>query len=293
MTDVAVTDASLQIVHKGSTGARLRATGATLQVVGAGYAFYVRVTGAALQTIHQGADGGSVRAVDVALQVVRGGVSTGAYFRDTTMAVQTVYTIGVPETAHQRAWTFDLDGHTMYVLDLGDNGTLLYDLSTNKWYHFETAAYGGHWNMKNGLAWRGGKMVVAGDAVSGAVRKLDVASYLDEGFRPIQSELRGALFSSGTQAHKQYTLRLIGSAGSNSDDVAPVLNMQFSDDQGITWSSEYAIALVADTRQRLEFRSLGSFAEPGRIFRIYDQGGVKYIAYVVADMDSGYGKPTA
>ena len=60
--------------------------------------------------------------------------------------------------------------------------------------------------------------------------------------------------------------------------------MRFSDDEGVTWSNEFSITLETDAKQRLEFRSLGAFAEPGRIFRLYDTGGIKFIGRCEADI---------
>jgi hypothetical protein len=61
--------------------------------------------------------------------------------------------------------------------------------------------------------------------------------------------------------------------------------MQFSDDNGNSWSTEKTITLTQDAEQRLQFRSLGRMKQPGRIFRLYDDGGIKFIATVVADVE--------
>ena len=41
-----------------------------------------------------------------------------------------------------------------------------------------------------------------------------------------------------------------------------MLKMRFSDDQGDSRSDEFSLTLIPDTRQRIEFRSLGAFAAP-------------------------------
>lgn len=209
---------------------------------------------------------------------------TGAMVRDSFGALQVLYTVGVADTARRRAWTFDFDGHTFYVLDLGGAGTLVYDLTTGQWSKFETNGFDGVWDFRNGFHWRTGKMVVGGSTIGATIRKLMADSFLDEGWRPVTYEVRGLIPVAGTAFHRQYTLRLIGSAGQTADAIAPVLKMRFSDDQGVSWSAEHSIALRQDTRQRIEFRSLGAFTAPGRIFRIYDDGGVKFIAYVESDI---------
>src|ERR1700761_7246620 len=69
-----------------------------------------------------------------------------------------VYGTGVPEESRTRAWTFTLDGHTFYVLDLGPEGTFLYDVVTQQWCEFITDGYGG-WNMKAGTMWQEGRII--------------------------------------------------------------------------------------------------------------------------------------
>ena len=207
--------------------------------------------------------------------------------RTTSATAQIVWSSGSETAERQRAWTFDFDGHTFYVLDLGSEGAHVYDLATGQWTVFRTEGFGGAWNFKNGFHWRDGNAVIGGYDAEGTLLSLTPASFLDEGWRPVTCEVRGQLPIGGTDFVRQYTLRMIGSAGVLADtdeDGEPALRMQFSDDRGETWSEEYSIALTSNTRQRIEFRSLGAFTAPGRIFRIYDQGGIRFLAAVEADM---------
>lgn len=204
--------------------------------------------------------------------------------RTSFASTQVVWTTGSTDNSRQRAWTFDFDGHTFYVLDMGATGALVYDLTTGQWTKFQTEGFDGGWNFKNGFHWRDGKMVVGGYSGFGTLLKLTPDSFVDEGWRPVFTELRGLVSVEGTDYRRQYALRLIGSAGRLTEDESPILRMQFSDDQGATWSEEYSITLETNTRQRIEFRSLGAFTAPGRIFRFYDEGGVKFVGYVEADI---------
>ena len=265
MTNVNVGSSSLQVVRSGSAGGSIAATYTAVQVVTNLHVDAVRVTDAMLQVIRSGSAGGVIRASSELAQVI--------------------YTVGVTASDRQRAWFFDLDGHTFYVLDLAENGALIYDATTQQWTHFETAGFGGHWNMKNGFHWRAGKQIVGGDISSGVIFELQPGQWLDEGWRPVVYEVRGAIFATDIETHRNFALRLIGSAGRTADSEAPKINMQFSDDNGATWSHEFEVTLTMDTRQRIEWRSLGAFSHPGRIFRLYDTGGVKFIAAVVADVE--------
>jgi len=212
--------------------------------------------------------------------------------RVASAAFQVVWATGDLDGSRQRAWTFDLDGHTFYVLDLGASGTLVYDTLTGQWSRFRTAGYGG-WNFKNGFHWRTGKMVIGGADGSGQLLRLSAQSFLDEGWRPVIYEVRGMVQTTSKDFIRQYALRMIGATGLLADSISPATKMQFSDDRGVTWSPVFTLELTPNSRQRIEFRSLGAFTAPGRIFRIYDEGGIKFIANVEAHMGGEDGRTPA
>lgn len=283
MADVRASSAILQTVQQGSSGGSLRATSTILQMVTTAGAGRVRSTFGTLQLVTS-TIAPRIRSTSNSLQVVRTG-ATGARYAALSEALQVVYTIGIQDVPRRRAWTFTLDGHDFYCLDLAERGTLVYDLTTQQWTKFDTTGYSGHFNFKSGIYWKTGRRIVGGDILTGRVWEMVTDSFLDDGWRPVMYEARGALFVKGVNQIRQYALRMIGSAGRTADDIAPVLHMQFSDDQAQTWSSQYVITLTTDTKQRIEWRSLGAFAAPGRIFRLYDTGGIKFIGWVEADVD--------
>ncbi len=51
------------------------------------------------------------------------------------------------------------------------------------------------------------------------------------------------------------------------------ISLAFSDDNGVTWSPEFDIPLTDASSQLLIWNALGSFAAPGRVFRITDFAG--------------------
>jgi hypothetical protein len=68
--------------------------------------------------------------------------------------------------------------------------------------------------------------------------------------------------------------RLTVSAGQLDDVNGATVLLEFSDDQGQTWVTMDTLALTeGDYSGEVAWRSLGSFAAPGRIFRITDVGG--------------------
>jgi len=265
----------------------MRATFATVQTVLQTTPPELRASFASAQVVLR-INAAHVRAAQVVTQVIRQG-GDGAMARVPFSVTQIVWRTGDPSGVRQRAWTFDFDGHTFYVLDLGCNGTLVYDILTQQWSRFRTAGYGG-WNFKNGFHWRSGKMVIGGADGSGQLLKLTPQSFLDEGWRPVIYEVTGILQTGGVDFLRQYALRMVGSAGVLADSISPTLFMEFSDDRGVTWGPTYQIELTTNTRQRIEFRSLGAFTAPGRMFRIYDEGGIKFIANVEADIGGADGR---
>lgn len=266
-----------------STTPYLRTAYTALEVVSAPTAPYVRVTDTGSEVVHGLGPGGWTRAASLSLETVRRG-STGAVMRDTFSAVEVVWKTGALSGIRQSPWTFDFDGHTFLVLDLGTS-TEVYDFTTQQWCTFETEGYGGFWNFKNGFHWRDGKKVVGGWDGTGTLLELTPGSFQDDGWRDNIYELRGVVFTDGVDDVSIVALRLVGSSGILADTAeSPTLYMEFSDDNGQTWSKTYSISLTSNTRQRIEFRSLGAFSAPGRIFRIYDQGGLKYVAYMEADV---------
>jgi len=136
-------------------------------------------------------------------------------------------------------------------------------------------------------------MVIGGADGSGQLLRLSAQSFLDEGWRPVIYEVRGMVQTTSKDFIRQYALRMIGATGLLADSISPATKMQFSDDRGVTWSPVFTLELTPNSRQRIEFRSLGAFTAPGRIFRIYDEGGIKFIANVEAHMGGEDGRTPA
>lgn len=193
------------------------------------------------------------------------------------------YTDGVPDGSRRNAWAFDLDGHSFYVLDLGSQGTFLFDLNTGVWCQFETQGYG-LWNMRNGVKW--GNSVVAGDTIGPWVWKLDPSVSMDEGWRRVMHTVTALIDIRDRKALRQDSLRLTASAGQIGDGDDPVIQMRFSDDMGKTWSDYYTISLTKDDfEQEFAWRSLGPIKAPGRVIEISDNAGPIRLDGLDAEID--------
>jgi hypothetical protein len=176
-----------------------------------------------------------------------------------------------PATSRKRAWTFTLDGHTFYVLDLGAEGTWVYDKTTQTWSQWYTDTYV-QWNVANGCMW--GTRIVGGDLASSNVYEVAASNVQDYGAVDIPHCVTGGIVTRSRDGFSLDALLLSASRGELGEVAGTTLNMRFSDDNGETWSDYFPISLVnADYSQDLRWASLGNFQAPGRVFEISDDGG--------------------
>jgi len=194
---------------------------------------------------------------------------------------------GIPTQTRNRSWTFDFDGHTFYVLDLGPEGTWVYDQVTQQWCKFETPGFG-QWNMINGFDWESGRKIIGGDAIYSKIYYMDPTSHLDDGFRSVIYTVTGGLPSRSRTGKSVDSVRLAASVGNLTDPTQPMptISLRFSDNYGGTWSQEYPFALQAGNYdQRVEWNSLGQMKIPGRVFEFTTTGGLVHIDGADAQID--------
>lgn len=188
-----------------------------------------------------------------------------------------VISSGLPDSDRSRAWTFVLDGHTFYVLDLGTEGTFLYDIDTQQWCEFITDGHNG-WNMKNGIRWGTVGRVLAGDENGGYVWELDPDISTDENFRQINMSVTGNITTRSRVYHAVESVRIAGSLGKLTDIQGATFSMSFSDDGGNTYQGPFVVELVeGDFSGEIAWTSMGSFMQPGRVFQFSDTGGLQRI----------------
>jgi hypothetical protein len=196
---------------------------------------------------------------------------------------------GVAATSRKRAWSFVLDGHTFYVLDMGAQGTFVYDTITSQWAQFITAGYL-NWNFANGCMW--GQRIVAGDLITADMWEMNSSSLFDNGATTIVHIVTGGVVTRNRIYHSVDSFSLACSIGQSQSASGTVL-LEFSDDQGKTWVTMNTIALTqGDFAGEIAWTSLGSFESPGRIFRITDSGGFLRIDGADAGID-GFDAATA
>lgn len=207
------------------------------------------------------------------------------------LAIMAAWGSYVATETRTRAWTFTLDGHTFYVLDLGQEGTFAYDFISGQWANFQTDSYVG-WNMRNGTMFDNNSRTAGADNQSGFIWELDPDQLLDEAFRDILHTVTGGIATRNRVFLSCDALRLTLSAGTLTDSSGADISMRFSDDQGKTWSAPYTITMQELVyNQDIAFTSLGSFMAPGRIFEISDSGGPVRIDGADVFIDGFDGQP--
>jgi hypothetical protein len=184
-----------------------------------------------------------------------------------------------PVVSVNRAWTYTLDGHTFYVLDLGAQGTFVYDEVTKEWSNFVTgtpATAGGpnlQWNMQNGCMW--GTRIVGADLATPNIWEQAPGAVLDNDAAQIAHVVTGGVSARGRDYSTCDAVRVTASFGFEDSSGAVAFNLRFSDDLEHTWSPTFVVTLnPADYGGEISWRSLGSFASPGRIFELSDAGGL-------------------
>lgn len=195
-----------------------------------------------------------------------------------------------------RVWTFTLDGHDFYILKLGNDCTLVYDLLAEQWYiwgSFESQL----WRAYTGRNWLGGRTfadvygsnILVGDDSTGAIYLLDPMGHTDDDAvsgrdlpRPYVREITGQIPMRGYDMKSCYGVSLMGAIGEISDVTLTAITLFTSDDDGHTYDEHETINIEPEDRQaRVDWNSgLGSFSAPGRLFRIEDRGALQRIDWL-------------
>lgn len=200
-----------------------------------------------------------------------------------------------------RAWTFSLDGHDYYVLQLGDDGTILYDTLSEQWYDWGSGD-GFIWRAGTGANWLGGRTfadiygsnIIVGDDSIGVLYFLNPEGIADEDpvqgaeyMRPFLREINGQVAVKGYDARACYGVSLMGSIGENLDSSLTAITLYTSDDEGHNYDEHETINIATDDfNARVDWNSgLGSFEAPGRLFRVRDYGALQRIDWLEMSTD--------
>ncbi len=199
----------------------------------------------------------------------------------------------VPGVLHIQTWTFTLDDHDFFVVQLMDE-TLVHDFNLGKWYSWGSgvasdrwrAALGQTWNANLGVIMKalGGSTqssTVCGDDVNGALYFLDPTlaeddSQLGVAGQPFSRIITGEIAMRGSNFVSCPMVEITSSNGEASSGLVNAnVELTISDDRGHNYRSAGALAVDPGVYNiTLAWRSLGSFTGPGRLFRITDYGAL-------------------
>lgn len=181
-----------------------------------------------------------------------------------------------------RAWTFTLDGHDFYVLNLGDGGTVVYDVSTGQWMNWDSgdnqtfrANLGLNWSTR--LSHDSNTDVIAGDDSTGMMYWLNPLQSYDEDALGYGSQnsftrtLTGGIALRGRGSQPVNMVFLTGAPGTALSGTQ--VQLRTSDDFGHNWQ-DHGYVTVDPNSWSTEYTwyGLGSFSYPGRIFEVSDNG---------------------
>jgi len=207
---------------------------------------------------------------DLAVELVsRSGGLKGSYPLIDQTALLVSYKSTAPDTLEQSAWTFIMDGHRFYVLPLGQEGTWAYDTTTREWCQLQSQGFNGL-NFTHGVMW--GMRVMGGDNSYTYLYEMDPTQPNDETWREVQHMVTGGIATRSRARIGVANFTVTASVGLDSAIDMPI-SLAFSDDNGATWSKEFDLPLTDMSAQTLIWNALGSFAAPGRVFRITDYAG--------------------
>lgn len=185
--------------------------------------------------------------------------------------VLVAYTAQAQERFDSRSWGFNLDQHQFYVIHLGEQGTIVFDVLTSQWSQWQTEGFS-TWNAEAGIEWN--DEVYFGGREDNTLWRMDPDSFVDEDFRLIKRIVTG-----GIPAEARNTLRsgmFVLSATKQEvvdDESVPYVQLSISDDGGFTFKDREQIELTGSETQDFSWRGLGTIRAPGRVFKITDEGG--------------------
>lgn len=196
-----------------------------------------------------------------------------------------------------RVWTFELDQHDYYVIRLGNDGTLVYDLYADQWYIWGSgdtelwrAFTGTNWLQPGQNAQSFGSNIVVGDDGAGTIWFLDPSADVDEDAlegsekpRPFLRKATSQVAIRGYDSVPCYGLELLGSSGQSALQGVTLFT---SDTRGTSYVDRGTIDVALDDFDtRLNWRSIGSMKNLGRLFRIEDRGALKRIDSLTLEGD--------
>lgn len=172
--------------------------------------------------------------------------------------------IGSPSSTEISTWSFSIDGHPFVLVKTGEQGTLIYDMSTQEW---------ASWNLEGniGLGFRDGEtyeeFYLMGSPEDNKIYTFDLSETDDEN-GSFTSIVTGGLPMRSRKTQECFS---VYAAGDRSDTDGRVLSLFTSDDGGRDWFFHGNVVLSGNDSEA-GWRSLGLIRSPGRMFELQDTG---------------------
>jgi hypothetical protein len=139
-----------------------------------------------------------------------------------------------------------------------------------------------------------GQRIVAGDQLTTDIwEMLPASSLFDNGATVVQHVVTGGLATRNRIYHSVESFTLVASTALLMDPSGATVTLSFSDDQGVTWQDMDTLTLTGASDQEIAWTSLGAFCNPGRVFKITDQGAFLRIDGADANIDNFDEQPPA
>ena len=170
------------------------------------------------------------------------------------------------------AWTYQLEGHEVYVISLPTlNLTWCYDVATSMWHKWLYTNNQGQYERARGnccAVFQG--LVMVGDYANGKVYRLDKTIYTDDG-QHVRRLRRAPHLVSDFQRQYFEELQIQfqpGVGAATGEGEVPQAMLRWSNDGGSTWSNEYwtSIGRMGKYANRAIWRRLGTARD--RVFEV-------------------------
>jgi hypothetical protein len=177
-----------------------------------------------------------------------------------------------------RGFIYVQEGHTFYVLIFpAERVVYVYDMSTDQWHKRNSGSSEGPWRA-NWIVQDAG-LILAGDYINGKIYKLDTSVFTDNSL-PVKwtTTVQNINADRNMISHIMLEIHFEGGTGLVSGQGNdPIIWMQYSDDDGKTWSREKwgKIGKLGDYAKRVRFYNLGR--SRSRIYRISGTDPTKII----------------
>jgi hypothetical protein len=184
-----------------------------------------------------------------------------------------------------RAFSYDVDGHACVVIDLGGEGTWVYDLTEGGNWHERDTAETGAWRATGNSVKAFGKWLV-GDRLTGNIYQVDKDAKNDGGSAMpwVTESIAMEAFPQRLQVARA-DFNFVSGVGTTSVED-PKVKIQWSDDGGHRWSDPVTRKLGEAGRylEHVRVNRLGLTGTKGRRFRLTVDDEV-YVGLLAGSMD--------